>query len=157
MSARKGHPAKKKSARNSAVRLQYGALPFRESEAAGLEILLVTSRQTRRWIIPKGWPIRGLGPSKSAAREAYEEAGVRGTVRSRSIGRYLYSKVLDDRAISVPCEVRVFALRVRRQEKAWPERQQREVRWFVPADAVEAVEEDGLKALIASFANSREN
>jgi 8-oxo-dGTP pyrophosphatase MutT (NUDIX family) len=137
--------------------LQYGALPFRESEAAGLEILLVTSRQTRRWIIPKGWPIRGLGPSKSAAREAYEEAGVRGTVRSRSIGRYLYSKVLDDRAISVPCEVRVFALRVRRQEKAWPERQQREVRWFVPADAVEAVEEDGLKALIASFANSREN
>ncbi|HTU52769.1 MAG TPA: NUDIX hydrolase [Acetobacteraceae bacterium] len=155
MPASKGNPAKKKSARKPAVRLQYGALPFRKSKAAGLEVLLVTSRQTKRWIIPKGWPIRGLGPSRSAAREAYEEAGVRGTVGSKSIGRYLYSKFLDEKAIAVPCEVRVFALRVRRQEKVWPEWRQRAIRWFLPADAVEAAEESGLKALIASFASSR--
>ena len=155
MSSSKGHTAKTKPARKSAIRLQYGALPFRESKAGGLEVLLLTSRQTKRWIIPKGWPIRGLGPSKSAAREAYEEAGVHGDTRSKSIGRYLYSKLLDDRAVTVPCEVRVFALRVRRQANAWPECQQREVRWFLAADAMEAVEESGLKALIASFASNR--
>ena len=155
MSSSKRHAAKKKPARKSAVRLQYGALAFRESKAAGLEVLLVTSRETKRWIIPKGWPIPGLAPSKSAAQEAYEEAGVRGDTRSRSIGKYLYSKLLDDKTVAVPCEVRVFALRVRRQANAWPECQQREVRWFLPADAIEAVEETGLKALVTSFANGR--
>jgi 8-oxo-dGTP pyrophosphatase MutT (NUDIX family) len=150
-----GHTAKKKPARKSAIRLQYGARPFRESKAEGLEVLLVTSRQTKRWIIPKGWPISGLGPSKSAAREAYEEAGVHGDTRSRSIGRYLYGKLFDDRAVAVHCEIRVFALRVRRQANAWPECQQRKVRWFLPADAIEAVEEGGLKALITSFASDR--
>ena len=61
-----------------AVRVQYGALPYRFTHDAELEILLLTTRQSKRWIIPKGWPIKGLRPAKSAAREAFEEAGVRG-------------------------------------------------------------------------------
>jgi 8-oxo-dGTP pyrophosphatase MutT (NUDIX family) len=65
-----------------AVRVQYGALPYRFTKSGAPEILLVTTRQTKRWIIPKGWPIKGLKPAKSAAREAYEEAGVRGSVFS---------------------------------------------------------------------------
>jgi hypothetical protein len=97
VSSSKGHSAKKTPAWKTAVRLRYGALPFRESKAAGLEVLLVTSCQTKRWIILKGWPIRRLGPSKPAAREAYEGAGVHEDTRSRPIGKFLYSKLLGDR------------------------------------------------------------
>ena len=78
-----------------AVRAQYGALPYRFTVDAALEILLVTTRQTKRWIVPKGWPIKGLKPAKSAAREAFEEAGVRGRVGARAIGHFTYDKILD--------------------------------------------------------------
>ena len=71
-----------------AVRVQYGALPYRFSKDAALEILLVTTRGTRRWIVPKGWPIRGLRPAKSAAREAFEEAGVTGRIGPKPIGLF---------------------------------------------------------------------
>jgi hypothetical protein len=65
-------PRNKTSAKESrAVRLQYGALPYRRTKTGTLEILLVTSRNTRRWIIPKGWPIKGMKPAKSAAREGW--------------------------------------------------------------------------------------
>ena len=101
--------------------LQYGAIPYRDNIKVGLEILLITGRETARWIIPKGWPVNGLQPDEFAAREAYEEAGVRGTVGSKSIGSYVYSKVLDDKTSEVRYEVIVFPLRVRRQEKVWPE------------------------------------
>jgi 8-oxo-dGTP pyrophosphatase MutT (NUDIX family) len=66
--------------------VQYGALPYRFTKSGAPEILLVATRQTKRWIIPKGWPIKGLKPAKSAAREAYEEAGVRGSVKTKAIG-----------------------------------------------------------------------
>jgi ADP-ribose pyrophosphatase YjhB (NUDIX family) len=78
-----------------AVRAQYGALPYRFTVDAALEILLVTTRQTKRWIVPKGWPIKGLKPAKSAAREAFEEAGVWGRVGARAIGHFTYDKILD--------------------------------------------------------------
>ena len=63
--------------------MQYGALPYRYTKSGAPEILLVTTRQTKRWIIPKGWPIKGLKPAKSAAREAYEEAGYEALLRRR--------------------------------------------------------------------------
>ena len=83
-------PRKRKA--KPAVRVQYGALPYRFTAEAAMEILLVTTRQSRRWIIPKGWPIKGLKPAKSAAREAFEEAGVRGHVGAKSIGLFTYEK-----------------------------------------------------------------
>src|ERR1700686_822177 len=92
----KAESPKVKKARGPAVRLQYGALPYQETKAAGLEILLVTTRQKKRWIIPKGWPIKGMSRCESAAREAYEEAGVRGIVGRKPIGMYAYRKQLDD-------------------------------------------------------------
>src|SRR5271156_4832943 len=64
----------------AARRLQYAALPYRVSARARTEIMLITSRETRRWIIPKGWPQKGRAPHRSAAREAFEEAGVVGKV-----------------------------------------------------------------------------
>ncbi len=102
--------------------------------------------------MPKGWPIKGLKQAKTAAREAYEEAGVRGVVRNKPVGFYVYEKRMDEPGIFVPCEVKLFALRVTRREAAWPERLQREVRWVSPEVAVAAVGDEGLKLLIAAFA-----
>jgi 8-oxo-dGTP pyrophosphatase MutT (NUDIX family) len=130
------------------MRVQYGALPYRLKDDASVEVLLVTSRQTKRWIIPKGWPIKGLKPAKAAAREAYEEAGVRGRIAGRSIGLYLYQKRLDDVDAYVPCEVRVFPLLVKKQSEEWPESGERTARWFPAARAARLVGDEHLRGLI---------
>ncbi|MDR6291197.1 MULTISPECIES: arsenate reductase/protein-tyrosine-phosphatase family protein [Inquilinus] len=140
----------KKGDGTKAIRVQYGALPYRVQPDGSVEFLLVTTRQTRRWIIPKGWPIKGMKPAKSAAQEAYEEAGVRGAIESEPIGSYLYEKVLEE-GVSVPCEVSVFSLRVEREHKSWPERREREVRWLAPAETLLLLEEPGLRDLISIY------
>jgi 8-oxo-dGTP pyrophosphatase MutT (NUDIX family) len=148
-------PSIKTSSKNEhAIRLQYGALPYRVTDDGALEILLVTTRKTRRWMIPKGWPINGLKAAKSAAREAYEEAGVRGTVPAKSIGSFAYDKRLVEDGITFPCAVRVFQLLVKRQDKTWPESRQRKTQWFVPEDALSVIKEESLKELISSFAEN---
>ena len=134
------------------MRVQYGALPYRFTPEAAIEILIVTTRQSRRWIIPKGWPIKGLKPPNSAAREAFEEAGVRGRVRGKSIGLFTYDKVIDESGLRVSCEVLVFPLLVKRQSEAWPEREQRMAQWVAPGKAVALIREPELKALVAAFA-----
>jgi 8-oxo-dGTP pyrophosphatase MutT (NUDIX family) len=131
--------------------VQYGALPYRFTKSGAPEILLVTSRQTKRWIIPKGWPIKGLKPAKSAAREAYEEAGVRGSVKTKAIGIFSYEKRLDEDGITIPCDVRVFPLLVKRQSKTWPESEQRVARWLEPPVALSLIKEKSLRSLIFSF------
>jgi 8-oxo-dGTP pyrophosphatase MutT (NUDIX family) len=134
-----------------AIRVQYGVLPYRFTETNSLEVLLVTTRQTRSWIIPKGWPIKGLKPPESAAREAYEEAGIRGTVGAKSIGAFSYQKGIDANGGTVPCEVRVFPMLVKRQLDTWPEANEREERWFEPAKALSTIKDKGLRELIESF------
>ena len=129
---------------NRAIRLQYGVLPYRFTETNSLEVLLVTTRQTRRWIVPKGWPIKGLKPPRSAAREAYEEAGIRGTVGAKAIGVLSYEKGLDASGVTVPCEVRVFPMIVKRQLDTWPEANEREARWFEQAKALSVIKDKGL-------------
>jgi len=128
-------------------RRQVGALPFWHGRDGKTKILLVTSRESRRWVIPKGWPMKGRKPFEAAAREAYEEAGLRGAVGKRPIGLYLYQKRLRN-LDTVLCQVKVFPLEVRKQLKHFPEARQRELRWFTPSDAAEAVSEPGLAALI---------
>lgn len=135
-----------------AVRVQYGALPYRFTQDAALEVLLVTTRKTRRWIIPKGWAIKGLKPAKSAAREAFEEAGVRGKVGGKSLGVFAYDKLLDESGVRAICEVRVFPLLVTRQSEVWPEFEQRTVQWVQPNKAVSLIKEPELKMLVAAFA-----
>jgi 8-oxo-dGTP pyrophosphatase MutT (NUDIX family) len=110
-------------------------------------VLLVTSRGTKRWIIPKGWPIKGLKPGEAAAREAYEEAGVRGKV-GRALGNYVYDKYTPDRQDKTPCEVHVFPLAVERQMKKWPEAKEREARWYSVVEAASLVGDSGLRDLI---------
>lgn len=136
---------------NRAIRLQYGVLPYRFTETNSLEVLLVTTRQTRRWIVPKGWPIKGLKPPKSAAREAYEEAGIRGTVGAKAIGVFSYEKGLDANGATIPCEVRVFPMIVNRQLDTWPEANEREARWFEQTKALSAIRDKELRELIKSF------
>lgn len=128
---------------------QFAALPFRV-ETSGLQILLITSRETRRWVIPKGWPIRGLRPRDVAAREAFEEAGLVGKiVGKRAIGSYHYSKRLPENRTML-CRVKVFLLSVDRQLDIWPEKEQRDWRWADPTKAAQMVDEGGLAEILRS-------
>jgi 8-oxo-dGTP pyrophosphatase MutT (NUDIX family) len=113
--------------------------------------MLVTSRETRRWIIPKGWPKKGKSPRQSAAREAFEEAGVRGAVGRHPLGTFSYEKRLKNGGV-VECEVRVFPLEVRRQNKEWPEKQERRVKWLSAAKAAEKVAQPRLGKIIRRLA-----
>lgn len=129
---------------------QCAALPFAWDEGE-LRVLLVTSRETHRWVLPKGWMERRLAPHALAAKEALEEAGVLGEVERRPIGRYDYLK-RGPRDRVTPCSVRVFPLRVERLLDKWPEWRQRQRRWFSPAEAAMAVEEGGLVRLLLQLA-----
>lgn len=132
-------------------RTQYGALPYRVGPEGGAEVVLITSRESRRWILPKGWPMKGFTPSRTAEREAFEEGGLIGEVGKAPVGRYSYLKRLKSGA-TVPCEVVVFPLQVSEQRDHWPEATEREVRWFSMQEAVETVDEKALAELIRSFA-----
>jgi 8-oxo-dGTP pyrophosphatase MutT (NUDIX family) len=133
-------------------RVQYGALPYRlRAGSARPQFMLITSRETRRWIIPKGWPRKGKSPQYSAAREAFEEAGVLGAVATRSVGSFSYEKRLKSGAVVV-CDVRVFPLQVRRQSRQWPEKQQRIVKWLSASQAAEKVNEPRLGEIIRRLA-----
>ena len=130
--------------------LQIAALPFRLRGSAP-EVLLITSRDTGRWIIPKGWPHDGRGARVVAAREAFEEAGLKGRVRKRAIGTYRYAKRLSPKE-SLVCRVTVFLMEVKSELDDWPEKAARVRRWLAPADAAALVEEPELGALILNLA-----
>lgn len=129
---------------------QYGALCFRREAKGAVSILLITSRDTGRWVIPKGWPMAGKRAADCALREAFEEAGVEGRIAGGPIGVYAYDKVLA-RGVQ-PCIVSVFPVEVDRLRKDFPEKGQRERRWFTPKKAAARVDEPELKSLIRSFA-----
>jgi 8-oxo-dGTP pyrophosphatase MutT (NUDIX family) len=138
----------RRKAKLMAARAQYAAIPIRETGDGAVQVLLQTSRETRRWVIPKGWPMRKLSPADVAAREAYEEAGVEGEIDPAApIGTYRYAKRLPAGG-SVDVDVQVFLLRVERQLHSWPEKTQRAWRWCDPADAAELVEEAELAELL---------
>ena len=124
--------------------LQVGALCLQAETGS---VLLVTSRGTGRWIIPKGWPMDGRSVGGAALREAWEEAGVRGEVEETAFGRYSYDKKLT-KGLSVPVEVQVHLVRVEGLDKNFPERKQRQRRWFTPAEAAGLVDEAGLAHLL---------
>ncbi len=130
-------------------RLQVAALPWRIGEA-GIEIMLITSRDTGRWVLPKGWPEAREPLSEAAAREAQEEAGVAGTISHIEAGRYFYAKALAS-GQEVPCEVLVYSLQVSQMADRWKERHERERRWFAGGEAARAVAEPDLGEIIASF------
>lgn len=135
--------------------VQHAALPYRRGPA-GLQILLVTSRETRRWIIPKGWAKKALDPQEMAALEAFEEAGVRGKVKKKPLGEYRYDKRMDDGSL-VTCDVTVFALEVAEELQDWPEKTQRERRWLSSAEAITVISEPGLIPILQRFSGKWED
>lgn len=132
---------------------QVAALPVRKHESGGIEILLVTSRETRRLVIPKGWPWPGVKDYKAAAEEAREEAGILGKAHKKPIGTYTYEKRKPNG--NVPVKVKVFLLEVEQELADWPESNQRERVWCTPAKAAASVAEPELADLILQVGSSR--
>ena len=129
--------------------IQYAALPYR-LEGRRLSILLITSRETRRWVIPKGWPMPGLKPQDAAATEAAEEAGVLGEIADQPLGSYHYMKVQKGKPARA-VQVIVFPLRVTGQMEDFKEQAERKLRWFSPHEAASRVAEPSLQRLIREF------
>ena len=132
-----------------AERRQVAALPWRRG-AQGVEILLVTSRETRRWVTPKGGRMTGKTDAEAAAQEALEEAGVEGRVTDRPLGSFRYLKVLKRRAPRW-CTVDLYGLEVTVEHPDWQEREERERVWLTLEEAARRVDEPDLRALIAGF------
>lgn len=132
--------------------LQVAALVYRV-KGAKTEILLITSRGTGRWILPKGWPMPGRTSAQAALREAYEEAGVRGTAETHAFGSYEYKKYDLPEGENL-FTVDVFPILFSHQEKKWPEKQQRQYEWVSPEEAARRVDESELKTLLLKFAPS---
>jgi 8-oxo-dGTP pyrophosphatase MutT (NUDIX family) len=128
------------------ARRQVAALPLRLAKNGAIEILLVTSRDTGRWIIPKGWTSKRIKDCKAAAREAREEAGVKGKILREAIGTYRYIK--RELGSGALIEVRVFLLKVSKRCKRWPEKRERRRAWFDIEDAASRVSDPGLSILI---------
>jgi 8-oxo-dGTP pyrophosphatase MutT (NUDIX family) len=130
--------------------IQYGALPWRRTPE-GLRVLLITTRNTRRWIVPKGWPVDGLPPHESAALEAFEEAGVRGVVGEEMLGSFNHRKQLKTGEV-IACRVHVYALEVTESHAEWVEKDDREIQWCSIEEALAQVGDAALRRLIVKFA-----
>jgi 8-oxo-dGTP pyrophosphatase MutT (NUDIX family) len=129
---------------------QVAALPYRFSADGELEVLLLTSRGTGRFIVPKGWPMKGLKDRDAAAQEAAEEAGVKGVLGKEPMGSFQYWKRLDDSF--VPVNVSVYPLLVELQLAKWKECDARERAWVKPQEAALLVDEPALVSLLNSIA-----
>lgn len=129
--------------------IQLAALPWRRRKGE-VEVMLVTSRETRRWVAPKGWPMKNKAAHEAAAQEAFEEAGVRGKVAETPLGAYHYDKLLKSGATR-HCAVDVFPLKIDKTLDKWPEKGQRDRRWFPAEEAAGLVAEPELAQIIRAF------
>src|SRR5262249_30616766 len=129
MSARK---AKSQARKGKRIR-QVGVLPYRYTPEHEIEFMLITSRTTHRFVIPKGWQMKGKTDPQSAGKEAEQEAGILGRPQTSPIGEYQYWKRL--RTSFVPVTVRVFAMRVDGELPEWRERRERKRAWLTPEQA----------------------
>ena len=125
-------------------------MPCRTRPDGQIEVLLVTGKGSRRWIIPKGWPMPGMTLAEAAAQEAFEEAGVRGPVDPQPLGDFRHEKNVGPADIEV--RIVVHAMSVEQELVDYPEARSRERRWFSIAEAVEAVGSAKLGRLIARSA-----
>lgn len=128
---------------------QVAAVPIRRTQAGSLEVLLVTSRETRRWVVPKGWPWRKVKDHDAAAGEAWEEAGVRGRTLPKSIGSFTYDKRRKNKLFVL--NVLVYVLEVTEEAAIWPEAHQRQRNWFAPTTAADLVSEPELRQLLLNL------
>ncbi len=149
MHSPKQEPINLQSAAKHDVRTQFAALCFRVVDGK-TKILLITSRNSGRWIIPRGWPMDSKTPSETAQTEAWEEAGVRGKAYELSLGLYSYIRDIRD-DYSLPCVAMVYPVRVDKLEKKFPEKGQRRRKWMSPKKAAKRVSEPELAQIIKGF------
>ncbi len=127
--------------------IQVAALCYRRKNG-GKQVLLITSRDTGRWILPKGWPMDGMSASAAALQEAWEEAGVaEGQIAANEIGSYAYQKGLDTGGTTT-CETKVFPVEVKKLKDDFPEAEERNRKWVSPEEAADMVDEAELGDLI---------
>ncbi len=131
------------------VRTQFAALCYRVHKDE-VQVLLITSRTSKRWILPKGWPMEGETPAQAATTEAFEEAGVRGKASNICVGLYSYTKFMgkDD---PLPCAVSVFPVQVKKLVDDYPEAKERRRKWFSVKKASKMVREPELKKILTHF------
>lgn len=132
---------------------QVAAMPYRVVEGGAVEIVMVTTRDSGRWILPKGWPIKGMRNWGAAEIEAMEEAGLVGKAEHKCVGHYIYVKQYPKRSERISVEVFPFA--IERQLDEWPEKGQREIRFFPPEEAARLVSDVGVGDLILHFVAER--
>ncbi|MGB0798412.1 MAG: NUDIX hydrolase [Planktomarina sp.] len=142
-------PISIEKAQKRETRSQFGALCYRVKDDK-LQFLLITSRRTKRWIIPKGWPEDAMTPADVAALEAFEEAGVKGKVSDQCLGVFSYEKYVSANT-SYPCVVMVYGVQVKKKFGKYPESAMRKRKWFSQKGAAKRVAEPDLAALIKSF------
>ena len=130
------------------LRTQFAALCYRIKDDK-LQFCLITSRRSKRWIVPKGWPMDGETPMDAAATEAFEEAGLRGKVNPRPVGVFSYTRMLAKGPL--PCIAVVYPLRVKKVLRTWPEHKQRDRKWLSRKKAAALVDEVELKQIILHF------
>lgn len=147
--AKKGQlPLRLQKGRKTEVRTQFAALCYRGS-GDDLKICLVTSRRTKRWILPKGWPMRNETPADAAATEAWEEAGLKGRSFDVCLGAYAYVKNL--RRSLTPVIVMVYPVEVNEEFDKWPERHERKRKWLKPKKAAKRLAEPELRRIVSRF------
>ncbi|AEI92292.1 NUDIX hydrolase [Roseobacter litoralis] len=132
--------------------IQIAALPVRWDKTGKLRVLMVTSRDTGRWVMPKGWLMDGKKPWHAAEIEALEEAGAVGFISHNAIGTYHYDKRLSDTDL-MPCEVTLYPMVVEKLNKRWKERLQRKRHWFSPGKAATLVDEKDLSRILKMLAD----
>ncbi len=130
---------------------QVAALPFVIVDGK-IEIMLITSRERRRLIVPKGWPEKQMSGAAAAHREARDEAGVDGPIAEDPIGFFKYEKQMSG-GYSVPCNVAVYPMLVRYQALKWPESKERKVAWYPIEEAARSVDDSDLGKLMVRVAN----
>lgn len=129
--------------------VQAAALCVRKG-TSGPQVLLISSLNAKRWIVPKGWPMEGHTLAEAAAQEAWEEAGVRGQLHPVALGTYVYRKLVKN-SIPVACRCQLFRIDVDALADDWPEKAQRRREWFSPIDAAKRVSAPELKALLRAI------
>jgi 8-oxo-dGTP pyrophosphatase MutT (NUDIX family) len=127
--------------------IQTGALPWRMGPKKRIEVLLVTGRRSRRWTIPKGWPMTGKSLAEAAAVEAFEEAGVKGKVDPEPLGSFDHTKQKVPFG-TLDVTILVHAMNVEYELSKWPEIGQRRRKWFSLKEAAEKVDSEQLRILI---------
>ena len=148
----KPKPIRLRKARKTDLRTQFGALVYRVKKDK-VQILMITTRRTKSWSIPKGWPMCGKTPSEAAAQEAWEEAGIKGVAHDQPAGFYTYSKIIETRGgeKSMPVFVAVYPLAASKMADKFPEAGQRKRKWMSPKKAAFAVRERELAQILRNF------